>query len=140
MNEDSALLAAIEAHVALQHRRVQEAASRGEDLPDSFPLDPDVFEYVYPPNKVPMEVKALIERIGPSGPGVYRGSFLPGVEHFFLNMSTDGDQATLCVFDSALQLVACACRRVHKLHWVTLEELIPYAREDRPHPALWPEG
>ena len=138
MNENRELIIAIEAHVAKQQRRVEQAAARGDDLPDSFPLDPEVFQYLYPRSKEPAEVKALLTQIKPPSAGVYRGSFLPGVEHFVIDMPTDGDQGTLCVLDSSLQLVACACRRVQKLHWITLEELMPYAREAKRHPALFP--
>jgi hypothetical protein len=129
VNEDAALLAAIEAHVALQHQR---------ELTDAFPLDPDVFDYLYPEPRVPAPLRTFIERIGSStlGFGVYRGRFQAGPEHLVLVMDTDGDHGYLCVFDEALTLVACACRQVERLRWVSLEELLPFARSATPHPLL----
>lgn len=130
--------------MALQHRRVMEAAAKGEDLPDSFPLDPDGFEYLYPDAKVPAAARALIARIREGVPatswsvgiGVYRGRFLPGVEHYVVHLDTNGDHGYLCVLDTNFQLVACACRTVERMLWVTLEEMIPYARTSTPHPAV----
>lgn len=128
VNEDAALLAAIEAHVALQHARVMAAAAKGEDLPDSFPLDPDVFEYLAPRTKVPEPLEVLIAQLAPSGVGSYRGRFRPGDEQFVVCMDSDGDLGALCVLDARFALVACARRDVEHLDWVSLEELVPFVR------------
>lgn len=141
VNEDPTLRAAIEAHVSLQHQRVRAANDAGDDLPDSFPLDPDVFEYVYPRDREPEPVRALSKRIAAESVGVYRGCFLPGREQYVLHFDTDGDQSCLCVLSASFEVEACACLRQHwqvRWAWLPLEELIPWARSRAHHPALWP--
>lgn len=144
VNEDAALLAAIEAHVALQRQRVSAAAGKRNPLQGAFPLDPNVFEEFYPDTKAPAPARDLIARISEGIPisswmvgfGSYRGQFLPGVDHVVISMDTNGDHGYLCILDHAGQLVACACRNVEYFVWVSLEEMIPYARTSTCHPKL----
>lgn len=77
---------------------------------------------------MPGPITALIAQLAPSGVGSYRGRFRAGDEHFVVCMDSDGDRGALCVLDTRFALVACACRKVEHLRWVSLEELLPFVR------------
>ena len=125
----NALQKAVQDHVERQHRLVSEAAARGEDLPDSFPLDQSVIEYVHPESKVPSEAASLGQRLGAIhdhyGVGHYRGCFSDSddVRHV-INVDTDGDLGFLVVLDTNCAVLACARRDVERLTWLSLEELL----------------
>lgn len=107
-----------------------EAANRGDDLPDSFPLDPEAFEYLLqkPPALAALQAKLQ----GPNcqlGFGAYRGYFNDSdAQRLVLTADTDGDVGFLVVCDAGGQVLACARHDVERLSWMTLEQLGREAR------------